>query len=282
MGFTGLARWTNAPPQGLKLVQENLQLNHNALYKGQWNLSISLYRSTLSQVLPGHPDRTIFTLTMDQNVFVLVDDPAAPNRADVVESGQEALFLQRHQHYRYTFLTLRPPSGLEQLLAQLNARWKPVREVNTQRGQPSQQLSIEGHIYGIGTDWIVRVGNVVLPGGAIRGMVLEAEYLPLPVLQSPNKDGSSEMLSNLLTSILPMVADAKTVAVTISDSQWEDVLWDGEEQSDATPAEEQTEDDIHAWGSAVPQRTHDWMGINRDRRSAFLILGGLRSESLLG
>nr|GAT59448.1 alpha-ketoacid dehydrogenase kinase N-terminal domain-containing protein [Mycena chlorophos] len=278
MGFTGLARWVNAPAHGLKLVQENLLLNHNGVYKAPWNLSISLYRSTLANV----PDRTIFTLTMDQNVFVLVDDPAAPNRADVVDAGQEALYLQRHLHYRYTFLTLRPPSGLEQLLAQLNARWKPVREVNAQRGQPSQQLAIEGYIYALGTDWIVRVGNVVLPGGAIRGMVLEAEYLPLPILQSPDQDGSSELLSNLLTSILPMVDEAKIVAVTISDAQWKDVLWDGEDSADPGPVEEENEDDIYAWGDAVPHKKNDWQGVDRDRRSAFLILGGLRSESLLG
>ncbi|KAJ7068301.1 hypothetical protein C8F01DRAFT_1117678 [Mycena amicta] len=277
MGLTGLARWVNAPAEGLKLVQENIALNHNGHYKGPWNLSVSLYRSALGQ---GLAERTIFALTMEKNVFVLVEDPAAPNRADVVESGQEALYLQRHHHYRHTFLTVRPNGGLEQLIAQLGARWKPVREV--QRGQPIPHLSIEGAVYGIGNDWIVRVGNVVLPGGsAIKGMLLEAEYLPLPVLQSGAGDGSSELLSNLLTSILPMVTDAKTVAVTISDTQWQDVLWDGEDKPDTPPVEE-NEDDIYAWGDAVPQGRHDWLGINRDRRSAFLILGGLRSESLLG
>ena len=54
--------------------------------------------------------------------------------------------------------------------------------------------------------------------------------MPLPALHSPLADGTSELLSNLLTSVLPNVRDAKTVAVTISDAQWEDVLWDREEE----------------------------------------------------
>ena len=58
----------------------------------------------------------------------------------------------------------------------------------------------------------------------------QAEYLPLPALRSPLADGTSELLSNLLTSILPNVRDSKTVAVTITDGQWDDVLWEREEE----------------------------------------------------
>ena len=58
---------------------------------------------------------------------------------------------------------------------------------------------------------------------------LQAEYLPLPTLHSPIADGTSEMISNLLTSVLPNMRYAKTVAVTISDTQWEDGLWDRDE-----------------------------------------------------
>jgi hypothetical protein len=117
-------------------------------------------------------------LTMDDNVFVLVEDPAAPTRADVLAAappGQEAAYLQSPSHYRTTFLTLNPPNALEQLLSQLKARWVPVRQ--TGGGQKVQtlglQLSIEGHIFAIGTDWLVRVGNVILAGGAVKGMLIE-------------------------------------------------------------------------------------------------------------
>ena len=113
----------------------------------------------------------------------------------------------------------------------------------------------------------------------------QAEYLPLPALHSPIADGTSELLSNLLTSILPNVRDAKTVAVTISDSQWEDVLWDREEEGMVTPQtlDHEDVDDIYAFGDEdIPQKKHgDWIGVDRDRRSAYLIMGALRSEGIL-
>jgi hypothetical protein len=109
----------------------------------------------------------------------------------------------------------------------------------------------------------------------------------LPVLHSPIADGTSELLSNLLTSVLPNISDAKTVAVTISDSQWEEVLWDREEEEEEQKEreidEKQMEDnDIYACGDegAVLKRK-DWLGVNRDRRSAYLIIGGLRAEGIL-
>jgi hypothetical protein len=112
--------------------------------------------------------------------------------------------------------------------------------------------------------------------------------LPLPVLQTPLADGTSDLLSNLLASILPIVNDAKTVAVTISDAQWEDVLWDREEDLyNKTETDEnqksQDVDDPYAWDidEVKDWKRNDWVGLERDRRSAFLIIGALRSESLL-
>ena len=95
----------------------------------------------------------------------------------------------------------------------------------------------------------------------------------------------SELLSNLLTSILPNVADAKTVAVTISDAQWEDVLWDREEElkNHKPVIDEVQSNDPYAWDSEdCPEwKQGDWVGVDRDQRSAFLIMGALRSEGLL-
>jgi len=120
-------------------------------------------------------------LTMNDHVFVLLEDPGAPTRADVLANTQiDTPQMSDEQamppHYRTTFLTLRPPGALEQLLSQLSARWIPVRQniASTQRSQgTAQQLSVEGHIFAIGNDWLVRVGNVVLAGGAVKGMLLE-------------------------------------------------------------------------------------------------------------
>ncbi|KAF9453061.1 hypothetical protein P691DRAFT_120189 [Macrolepiota fuliginosa MF-IS2] len=290
MGLTGLARWINAPPQGLGMVRDNMVLNHNATYRGKWNISVRSYRSTISQ-MPGYQgtsDRVMCTLTMDDNVFVLLEDPAAPLRAEVLAAappGQESAYIQGCPHFRTTFLTLRPPGALEQLLAQLKARWVSVRQATsapTRGGQaPGQQILIDGQVFSIGSDWIVRIGNVILAGGAVKGMLLEAEYLPLPVLHSSNTDGTSELLSNLLTSILPNIRDAKTVAVTMSEAQWEDSMYAREDPKQES--DEMKTDDIYVVGHEdIPEsKRGDWVGLDRERRSAFVILGALRSEGLL-
>jgi hypothetical protein len=120
------------------------------------------------------------TLTMNENVFVLLEDPLAPARTGFEgESTSQAQIPTSPgaPHYRTTFVTLTPPGALEQLLAQLKARWVPVRQSASsapQRGQSvGQQVVVEGNIFSIGTDWLVRVGNVILAGGALKGMLLE-------------------------------------------------------------------------------------------------------------
>jgi hypothetical protein len=84
--------------------------------------------------------------------------------------------------------------------------------------------------------------------------------------------------------VLPNVRDAKTVAVTISDSQWEDVLWNREEEKDSNEnANGQDAEDIYTFGDEDITETKpgDWVGVDRDRRSAYLIMGALRSEGIL-
>ncbi|KAH7914329.1 hypothetical protein BJ138DRAFT_1209365 [Hygrophoropsis aurantiaca] len=302
MGFTGLARWINAPTTGLDLIHENILRNHHGQPRGRWHLSVRSYRSTLGTI-PGlqvHSERSMCALTMNDNVFVLLEDPASPTRADFLASMQSGNDQdQGHSfqaspgppHYRTTFLTLQPPGALEQLLAQLRARWVSVRQSGVSSSQRAgqgtgQQLVVDGYVFAIGNDWLVRVGNVILSGGVVKGMLLEAEYLPLPVLHSQTADGTSELLSNLLTSVLPNIRDAKTVAVTISDSQWEEVLWDREEEErhdDEKTCQQKDADDIFVVGDEglFTQRKGDWVGIDRDRRSAFLIIGALKSEGIL-
>ena len=245
---------------------------------------------------------------MNDNVFVLLEDPLAPTHTDV--EGEEIPTSQTSTHsdaahYRSTFLTLRPPGALEQLLAQLRARWTSVRQSapSSQKSQQTngQQLLVDGNIFAIGSDWLVRVGNVFVAGGAVKGMLLEvglnidafyhlnsspkAEYLPLPALRSQAADGTSELLSNLLTSVLPNIRDAKIVAVTISDSQWKEVLWDREveERGDKEAGIVIDQDDIYAFGEDghCVKSEDDWTGVERDRRSAFLIMGALKSEGIL-
>jgi len=139
-------------------------------------------------------ERTMYAITMDENAFIILEDLAAPTKADVLSAappGQEIPYLQNPSHYRNTFVTLRPATGLEQLLSQTKVRWVPVRQTpsgNAMRTQPlagGQQLTVDGHIFGIGTDWLVRIGNVTLASGVVKGMLLEVSHcLRLDVCQS--------------------------------------------------------------------------------------------------
>ena len=100
-------------------------------------------------------------------------------------------------------------------------------------------------------------------------------------------DGTLELLNNLLVSILPEIPDAKTAAVTISDSIWEEVLWDREqeEEQQANPkshGEDDTEKVFVCGNEDISTyQQGDWSGVDRDRRSAYLIIGALKSEGLL-
>jgi len=168
-----------------------------AVYRGKWYISLKSYRSSLGQIPSSSIqfERTIFAITMDEHVFIILEDPAAPTRSDVLSAappGQEIPYLQNPSHYRNTFITVRPPGGLEQLLSQIKARWLPVRQassgnnprVQSLAGASGQQLSVDGYIFSIGTDWLVRAGNVVLPGGAVKGMLLEVSFAALECLYS--------------------------------------------------------------------------------------------------
>ena len=312
-------------------MKQNILRNHAGAEKSKWFLSVRSYRSNFGNMQGFQADRSMCALTMNNHVFVLLEDPAAPSRADYLaaigQTGQTPLptgavgspekqpgqtQLPEPPHYRNTFLTVSPPGALEQLIGQLSARWvstrQPSTNVRTSAPTSGNQLVIDGSVFSIGTDWLVRVGNVILAGGAVKGMLLEvrslyqqccykskgpsifqAEYLPLPTMHSPTQDGTSELLSNLLISILPNVANATPVAVSITDSQWEEVLWNRSEpeDEDETPKKSditEGEDNIYTYEDeddpSIKQKG-DWTGVDRDRRSAFLIIGALKSEGIL-
>lgn len=70
-----------------------------------------------------------------------------------------------------------------------------------------------------------------------------------------------------------------------SEWQWEEVQWDTEEGTEKEnvriKAEEEKDDIYAADGDHPPFKDGDWIGIERDRRSAYLIIGALKQEGLL-
>ena len=101
----------------------------------------------------------------------------------------------------------------------------------------------------------------------------------------PGSDGSMDLLNNLLVSILPNITDAKMTAITINDAMWEEVLWDREQEEASLDQEPEKEEQPSTYVTGneglVTHRKGDWTGVDRDRRSAYLIIGALRGEGLL-
>lgn len=67
----------------------------------------------------------------------------------------------------------------------------------------------------------------------------------------------------------------------MSETQWEDSMYAREDPK--RESDEMKTDDIYVVGHEdIPEsKRGDWVGLDRDRRSAFVILGALRSEGLL-
>ena len=67
--------------------------------------------------------------------------------------------------------------------------------------------------------------------------------------------------------------------------QWAEVQWDTEEDLEKEAERKKAgpdEDDIYAAdGDFPPSLKTDWLGIDRDRRSAYLMIGVLKQEGLL-
>lgn len=66
----------------------------------------------------------------------------------------------------------------------------------------------------------------------------------------------------------------------MAETQWEELLGNRDDE-DVVPSEEDV-DEIQIYGIPEPPRKKgDWIGLQRDRRSAFLILAALRYEGML-
>ena len=91
------------------------------------------------------------------------------------------------------------------------------------------------------------------------------------------------MVTNLLTSVLPQMPGAKTLAVTVSDFEWAEVIFYEKDEGESDEKKRGDDDDIWVSGEDEESvdRPGDWVGVERDRRSAYLIIGALRSEGII-
>jgi hypothetical protein len=105
----------------------------------------------------------------------------------------------------------------------------------------------------------------------------------LPTVTVLLGDNTSEMVTNLLTSVLPQMPGAKTLAVTVSDFEWAEVIFYEKEEGEKDGKRQEAEDDIWVSGEDEEPTYNpgDWVGVERDRRSAYLIIGALRSEGII-
>lgn len=142
----------------------------------------------------------MIAVTMNDAVFVLVEDPAVPVVDGIPPPSPDVPLANAEQapppppppiraapmedeqprpHRRTNFVIIKPPESLELLLQQLKAKWTPVRQsVGTggnKQGVGQTQVTIDGAIFSIGADWIVRAGNIMIAGGVTRGMLLEVK-----------------------------------------------------------------------------------------------------------
>ena len=105
-----------------------------------------------------------------------------------------------------------------------------------------------------------------------------------------------DFLSNLLISILPNTPSAapghasSPGGVFVDDILWKEVYWNSDWVDDTKTDSNKPdngandEEDIYSYEDEEDQSVKqygDWTGVDRDRRSSFLIISALRSEGLV-
>ncbi|KIM25859.1 hypothetical protein M408DRAFT_314411 [Serendipita vermifera MAFF 305830] len=304
MGVRGIARWSNAPVEGVKLITDSVLRQHQARSTGVWRADLRTLKRHpyLTDGTSVGPERLLWEyISPPDHNLVIIEDATAPKRADFIANRAEiraANMAKRNAgpglpdaqlglieeppeplHYRNTLISFKT-SSMEAFINQLGGAWtsQPVKTISGPNlGRPSggltHRLKIEGHVFSVGSDWIVRVGSVYATGDQFKGVIMEIEYLPVDVL--PYIEGSSAFLDAFTTSLLPSLpSEANFNSVVITDQEWAHVCG-----IDAPVAEVPAEDDIYAYGdeenaAADPQKD-DW------RRSAYMIALALRGEGLM-
>ncbi|KZO94840.1 hypothetical protein CALVIDRAFT_599587 [Calocera viscosa TUFC12733] len=246
MGITGLARWSNSNQQDLDIVCQRI-MRTGGVHRGRWLLLMRTYRSTAATSSGTRGERIMHTVTpmgaSDPCTYVWLEDGSVPSRGEyrsqLAEKGAEEAARSRMAmlkdeepaHFRTTFVTLKPPNSLDMLLINLRASWIPGRQIGEreawnrawQAAGNAPHLTLDGFIFHIGSDWIVRVGNLSSPAGGAKGMILEAEYLPL-VHMPTREDGDvtklNDFLSSFLAGLFPASPGARRTVAALEENLW--------------------------------------------------------------
>lgn len=272
MGYTVLVRWKDADEKSFGRIAQQITGVHGGATKGQWQLYARFYKSTT------WPSRSINTMTTGDTCFVLCEDTSAPGHVSF-ENTKRATLAQdpnaqvpaRPSHYKSTSLTLSPPTLLGLLFQQIGggtvwSNWMPGA---------LPDIEINGAVFQIGEDLIIRVGRVIQKNQP-RGLVIEAELIPLPRAPGPGED--PRLLQELITAVAPTNADVK--AVSLTEEQWNEILAGPDQETTTKTSNDDDDDDLFTWpgkeDETSPQK--DWIGPEREKRSAFLLLKLLVTE----
>ncbi|KAG8930660.1 hypothetical protein FRC02_003932 [Tulasnella sp. 418] len=203
---------------------------------------------------------------MSEDISAPAHIPGEPLRVPKLDPMAGTTTTNEVPYSRNNYITFTPAQSFETFLVQLGGAWTAIRH-------PLSGVVVDGFEFAIGTDIIVRVGQV-RQAAVHKGMLIEAELVPLPT--SPNS-ATPAILSELLLSLPPLNSEIQSVSLT--DQQWEEVIYEDDDDpsnvSAAKPIAMESGEDSDLFnyrgeeGKAEPR---DWTGAQRDKRMAFLIL----------
>lgn len=225
----------------------------------------------------------IYAVSTNEKMYAVLED----NTIDAISK-------KHPDHPRITFVTITPPQNFAPFLSQISGNWTTAR---TQGGKGaatsggaahSANLLIDGFVFSVGKDWLVRTANVTQSGGALKGCVIEAEYLPVEESPSRASKGGSAIINEFLSSVIggSNIDQQQITPVTVTSQQWKEALAgqdgdDGEiDTAEIGAPEAKSDDDIFF---SPDQKSGYTMspGQSREQRSAFLIIRCLKNEGLL-
>lgn len=255
------------------------------------------------------------------HVVVQIDDPSVPERDKFMEAraqirahnvAQRAAGLsdeymepepESPPHFQHTLVSFKSPVGLdifEQLLNQLGPPWNVTQKSGTSGkaiGGTAVRQRIEGFVYTIGSDWIVKLGTLMAGNDISRGIVLEArffffsplfpspldllevafelncrqaEYLPVEAIV--HEGGVSAFIYEYMIKLLPdLPGSANFIMKMVDEESWASIT-----AVDSLPPPPPYEEEIYVYGDE--EEAVDHTSKDDYRREAYVLFGFLHDR----